>query len=121
MISRMIPYVWCDSAVPQMGFPADESYSPVFMVGGVWAGAVCGGGAGRRRRGRGFGAGAGCAAGAGAAACRAFKRSAASRLTLATVVAGGPTGGVILLPTLILSASGLPVLSIGAAALGGTA
>jgi hypothetical protein len=39
---------------------------------------------------------------------------------LLTVVAGGPTGGATELPTVILSASGLPVLSTGAVAVGGT-
>ena len=41
-------------------------------------------------------------------------------LTFATVVAGGPTGAAMALPTVILSASGLPVLSTGALAVGGT-
>jgi hypothetical protein len=38
-----------------------------------------------------------------------------------TIVAGGPTGGRIRLPTDTLIASGLPVLSSGAVAVGGTA
>src|SRR5437867_234449 len=46
-------------------------------------------------------------------------RSAGSRLT-ETVVAGGPTGGATALPTLTLSASGLPVLSTGAVVVAGT-
>ena len=54
------------------------------------------------------------------AACPPRIRSAGSRLTLLTVVAGGPTGGATELPTVILSASGLPVLSTGAVAVGGT-
>jgi hypothetical protein len=38
-----------------------------------------------------------------------------------TVVAGGPTGGATWLPTVTFSASGFPVLSSGAVAVGGTA
>jgi hypothetical protein len=36
-------------------------------------------------------------------------------------LAGGPTGGATWLPTLIVSASGLPVFSTGAVAAAGTA
>src|SRR5256885_6658446 len=96
------------------GLAADELYSPVLVVGGVSAGGGAGAvAAGRRTRGRGFGASAGVAGAAAAAACPPLSRSGPSRLTSVTVVAGGPTGGATALPTLILSASGLPVLSTG--------
>ena len=106
--------------MPDAGLPADESHSPVLVVGGVSADGGGDGAGVAGRRTRRFGAGGG-ADGAGAAARPPFSRSAGSRLTFVTVVAGGPTGGAIALPTLILSASGLPVLSTGAAAVGGTA
>jgi hypothetical protein len=102
------------------GFRVDESYSPALVVGGVSAGAVGGtGAAGAGCRGRwvrGAGAGAGC----DATAAGAFSKSAGMRLTFETVVAGGPTGGATVLPTVILSASGLPVFNIGAVAVAGT-
>jgi hypothetical protein len=47
-------------------------------------------------------------------------RSAGSKLTFDTVVAAGPTGPTTWLPTLIVSASGLPVFSTGEVALAGT-
>src|SRR5438445_577093 len=96
---------------------ADESYCPVLVVGGVSAVGEGAAVTGRRTRGRGLGAGesaADGAAGVGAAACPRLSRSAGRRLTLVTVVAGGATGGATVLPTLIRSASGFPVLSTGA-------
>ena len=107
-------------------FRADESYSPVFVVGTDCAGAA--GGVeplGAERRTRGFRGGAGAVVGgdgegAGDAACPLFNRLAGSRLTSETVVAGGPTGGATALPTVIFNASGLPVLSTGATAFAGT-
>ena len=90
------------------GVPADESYSPVFVVGAGSTGAgggVDAVGADARLRARGAGAGgAGEVAGAGAPG--PFNKSAGNRLTLETVVAGGPTGAATVLPTVILSASG---------------
>jgi hypothetical protein len=108
-------------------FRADESYSPVFVVGADCVGSA--GGVeplGAERRTRGFRGGAGAVVGAvgeGAAdaACPVFNRLAASRLTSDTVAAGGPTGGATALPTVIFKASGLPVLSTGATAFAGTA
>src|SRR4249919_306991 len=47
-------------------------------------------------------------------------RSAAFRLTPDTVLPGAPTAGTWVDPTMILSASGLPVVSTGAAAVAGT-
>ena len=105
----------------QRGLRADESYSPVLVVGGVSAGG--GGAVVGARRARGRGATGGAAAGAGAAGTTAagpFIRSAGSRLTFETVVAAGPTAGAMLVPTVILRASGLPVLSTGAVAFAGT-
>ena len=107
-------------------FPPDESYRPVLVVGGVSAGAGAGAGVGAAAAGRlvrrrcGGGAAAGAAEAGGAAAVGPFKRSAASRLTLDTVVAAGPTGPATAFPTVIFSASGLPVFSTGAVALAGT-
>src|SRR5438067_10047277 len=122
MTSRKDSPLWSEPTVPDCGLPRDESHSPVLVVGG---GAVIGasaGSGGRRMRGRGFGAGACPADGGATAAGRPpLSRSAGSRLTLLTTVAGGPTGGAIVLPTLMRRASGLPVLSTGAAAVGGTA
>src|SRR5690348_2985281 len=103
------------------GLRADESYSPVLVVGGVsTGGAAAGGGA---RSGRVCSRGIGAAAGGGearVAAAGPFRRSAGSRLTLETVVAAGPTGGATVVPTVALRASGLPVLRIGAVAFAGT-
>jgi hypothetical protein len=121
------------ATVPWRGLAADESYSPVtvFVAGdcGVSVGAAGGGAvaAGALVRGRspldrcvGRGAAPLCGAGAGAAAWPPRNRSAGSRLTSRTVVEGGPTGGATAVPTVILSASALPVFSTGAVALGGT-
>jgi len=103
-------------------------YSPLFDVGGVSAVAAGGGAAGAGDGAARVGARRGAAArGAGEAvggeapaAGGVLSKSAGSRLTLDTVVAGGPTGPVTALPTLIDSASGLPVLSTGAVAVAGT-
>src|SRR5438105_14634600 len=126
MTSRKDSPLWSEPTVPDCGLPRDESHSPVLVVGGAACGAGGAVAAGRRSRGRGFGAGACPAAAVGAATGGAagrppLSRSAGSRLTLLTIVAGGPTGGAIELPTLMRRASGLPVLSTGAAAVGGTA
>ena len=97
------------------GLRGDESYWAVLVSGGGdGPGSAAAAGAG--------GAGAAFAGGdaAGAAAAGDFSRSAGSRLTFDTVVAGGPIGPATWLPTLILSASGLPVLSTGAVAFDGT-
>ena len=103
-------------------------YSPLFDVGGVsvvgpGVGAG-GGGAGDARVGaRRVTAAGGAAEGGGveaAAAAGVLSKSAGSRLTLDTVVAIGPTGRAVASPTLIDSASGLPVLSTGAVAVAGT-
>src|SRR5579864_9299444 len=105
----------------QRGLRADESYSPVLVVGGVSAGGGAAGGGACRARGR--GAGCGAAAGDGAAgpvAAGPLRRSAGSRLTFETIVAAGPTAGAMLVPTVTLRASGLPVLSTGAVAFAGT-
>ena len=69
----------------------------------------------------GFGGGGAAAWAAGGDACPVLSKSAGSKLTSATLVAGGPTAGAMVLPTVILSASGLPVFSNGAAAVDGTA
>src|SRR5439155_19479640 len=99
----------------QRGLRADESHSSLLVVGAGSAGAGDGAAAaGRRTRGRGSGAAGAGAAGAGAAARPLLSRSAGRRLTSLTVVAGGPTGGAIALPTVIRSPSGLPVLTTGA-------
>src|SRR3954454_17276209 len=98
MNSRKYSPLWSEPTLPDCGLPRDESHSPVLVVGSG-AGCVAGGGgvAGRGTRGAGFGADVcGAAAGAataGPAARPPLSRSAGSRLTLATVVAGGPTGG----------------------------
>src|SRR5437763_6463816 len=104
MTSRKDSPLWSEPTLPDCGLPRDESHSPVLVVGD---GAACGGGvgagaAGRRTRGLGFGADACGAAGAGAVTAGAaarppLSRSAGSRLTLVTVVAGGPTGGASVL------------------------
>ena len=107
------------------GLRADESYWALLVVG---AGSGGGGGvgatsAGGRLRARGLGVGGGAAArgvGAGAWAAGDRMRSAATRLTLEIVVAGGPTGGATAVPTLMRSASGLPVFNTGAVAVVGT-
>jgi len=119
-----------DATVPWLGLAADESYSPVVFVAGGGGGAAVGGAgavvAGAGAGGRlalGLGAGGGAAvdaAGAGAAGCPVRSRSAGSKLTSRTVVEGGPTGGTTVFPTVILSASALPVFSSGAVAVGGT-
>jgi len=116
-----------DATVPWLGLAADESYSPVVFVagGGGGAGAVVTGAVagGLWALGRAAGGGAGAAvdaAGAGAAGCPVRSRSAGSKLTSRTVVEGGPTGGTTVFPTVILSASALPVFSSGAVAVGGT-
>ena len=102
-------------------------YSPLFDVGGVSVvGArTGGGGAGDASVGvRRVTAAGGGAEGGGveaAAAAGVLSRSAGNRLTLDTVVAAGPTGPAVAVPTLIDSASGLPVLSTGAVAVAGTA
>lgn len=107
----------------QRGLRADESYWALLVVdvgsagGGAGSGAAA---AGRRtwRRGAAGLAADGALAAAGWAG--GFMRSTGNRLTFETVVAGGPTGGATELPTVTLSASGLPVLRRGAFALAGT-
>src|SRR5437773_614467 len=107
MISLEFPHACRVSRLmPRGALAADESYSPVLVVGGVAAGSGAGAAvaAGRRTRGRGLGAGAAVGAGGagvGAAARPPLSRSADSKLTFVTVVAGGPTGGATALPTLM--------------------
>ncbi len=102
----------------QRGLRGDESYCAVGRWRRLAAGA--GGAAARRltcraRRGvRRLGA---AARRAGAAGPSAGRR--ASRLTFVTLPAG-PTCGATASPTVTVSASGLPALSIGAVAVGGT-
>src|SRR5437763_16169958 len=119
MTSRKDSPLWSEPTVPDCGLPRDESHSPVLVVGG---GAVIGasaGSAGRRMRGRGFGAGACPADGGATAAGRPpLSRSAGSRLALLTTVAGGPTGGAVVLPPVLRRASCLPVVGLGSLGVG---
>ena len=107
--------------MPQRGLRADESYSAVLVGGSVSTGAARSGAPERGARAwdrRGAGAaGAGCAA--GACAGGVFMRSAGARLSVVTLP-GGPTCATVAEPTVILSDSGLPALSIGAVAVVGT-
>jgi hypothetical protein len=102
-------------------------YSPLLVVGGVSigaGGAAAGGGGGAARRVGAVRARGVVTLGAGGAtddwAAGALRRLAGSRLTSETVVAAGPTGPAVVVPTVIFSASGFPVLSTGAVAVAGT-
>ena len=104
----------------QRGLRADESYWAVFVAGGVsggGGGTVAAGAAGAVRVGLGF---VGMTGAAETAAPEPFISAAGARLTVVTFP-GGPTGGAVEAPTVTVSASGLPALSIGAVAVGGTA
>jgi hypothetical protein len=99
-------------------FPADESYPAEFVVGVTSTGAgadVAGAGARVpdcvRIGGREVGSELGEAG--------PFISEAGARLTVVTFP-GGPTGGAAAPPTVTVSASGLPALSIGAVAVDGT-
>src|SRR6185503_898283 len=95
--------------VALLSLPPDESYCVAWFDGAVAGGRAAGAGAAA--------AGAGCAP---AVADGPFIRSGPSRLTFAATLPGGPTGGATALPTVIFSVSGLPALSFGAVAVGGT-
>src|ERR1700752_314787 len=91
-------------------------------AGSMEAGGACslrrgaaGGGVGRDAAG-----GVGCAGVVAGGAPGARSRSAGLRLTFETVLPGSPMAGAWVEPTMILSASGLPVVRSGATAVAGS-